>query len=412
MEFVKDWVASCGEDEGAYIELLENEDLINAIFQFLEDELNHSGIEVLLKELCDILHHIYSLNDPQYTKAVVAFLPTLVWAYLHSFLHSMQKNSQSLEVLLLFIHNQESYNTVDHIPVKEGFRIPTLALGSLYHNPALLQNNVLTEAALRRLEEGHSVQWRPIPVVDAMTAYSRLPVLATLLHVYNRYTPVLKALFLTALCTAASRITLMGFRKLLKSESTKSLPSLGDGLSSPEKRFPVSVDLLLELLTAAYVSMYNGCSDAAAQTIKDIEWRARYELYPEVLLVTSAIRNSTNNFSGEAGPMGIHVQTSLREKAPAMSKNLITNASFRTKKLPEDIPVQAGSPDSVGTGPLASIVEEKDKEKKEEKEEATSKGLKGIPLRIGQKVLPRASPLVLSKREPISNNIEMEELQS
>ena len=78
----------------------------------------------------------------------------------------------------------------------------------------------------------------------------------------------------------------------------------------------------------------------------------------------------------------------------------------------EDIPVQAGSPDSVGTGPLAPIVEEKDKEKKEEKEEATSKGLKGIPLRIGQKVLPRASPLALSKRESNANNIEMEELQS
>ena len=46
MEFVNDWVASCREDEGAFIELLENEDLINAIFQFLEDELNHSGVEV------------------------------------------------------------------------------------------------------------------------------------------------------------------------------------------------------------------------------------------------------------------------------------------------------------------------------------------------------------------------------
>lgn len=91
--------------------------------------------------------------------------------------------------------------------------------------------------------------------------------------------------------------------------------------------------------------MFNGYGTIAIQTLDDIHNRATYEMYTELILVTSAVRNSLHaNPSGQPndGPMGLSVALTpaTNTVTTSVSKSMITNASFRTKKLPDDIPIQ------------------------------------------------------------------------
>lgn len=65
-------------------------------------------------------------------------------------------------------------------------------------------------------------------------------------------------------------------------------------------RIPVSSQFLLELLHAVYFAMFNDFNYIATQALEDIYGRACYEGYADVVLVTSAIRNSL-----QVNPSGI-----------------------------------------------------------------------------------------------------------
>ncbi|KOB73260.1 Hyccin [Operophtera brumata] len=69
------------------------------------------------------------------------------------------------------------------------------------------------------------------------------------------------------------------------------LPSLAQASIYHETiaRIPVSSSLLLEMVEGAYFSMFNEFYTLAFQAVKDIDQRAQYELYPDVMLVTNDI---------------------------------------------------------------------------------------------------------------------------
>lgn len=84
-----------------------------------------------------------------------------------------------------------------------------------------------------------------------------------------------------------SRIVTQGFHK-----------KVGPNKSTP--RIPVSPNFLLEMIEGAYFAMFNEFYTLALQAVKDIDKRAQYELFPDVMLVTSAVINSLkNNSSGK-----------------------------------------------------------------------------------------------------------------
>ncbi|WAR09928.1 HYCCI-like protein [Mya arenaria] len=121
-----------------------------------------------------------------------------------------------------------------------------------------------------------------------------------------------------------------------------------------DPRISVSPALLIDMLTCLYFIMFNGQAGPGAQAVVDIHYRACYELLPDVLLVTNAIRNSLReNPSGQPddGPIGLSLALSPASSNYTLSKTAITNASFRAKKLPDDIPVQ---PDESGKLPTIS----------------------------------------------------------
>lgn len=123
-------------------------------------------------------------------------------------------------------------------------------------------------------------------------------------------------------------------------------PATGATFPKPSApRIPLSASFLIELVHAIYYAMFNGYGTVAIQTLEDIHNRASYEMFTELILVTNAVRNSLHaNPSGQPndGPMGLSVALTpaTNTVTTSVSKSMITNASFRTKKLPDDIPIQ------------------------------------------------------------------------
>ena len=57
-------------------------------------------------------------------------------------------------------------------------------------------------------------------------------------------------------------------------------------------RIPLTSFFLIEALNGIHYSIFNGYYDVALRALDAIHYRAQYELYGDVLLITNAIRDS------------------------------------------------------------------------------------------------------------------------
>lgn len=344
-----------------------NHEIATAIFNLFYSETesnmtnnpnveNDSEHEQMLEDVCTQLFSFYRSKEIFLQRFTLQFVPILIYNYLSSVAQGNKKTCRCIETLLIGLYN---YEVVDEAgkPKVVSFRLPSLAQSSIYHEPLSLGSQFLTESALRRWEECNTklVSWGPLPQVEVINAQNRLKVMSALLFIYNRQLSLLPKLALRHFCIAASRIVTQGFNKKISGSSVKQI-----------SRIPVSSNFLLEMIEGAYFAMFNEFYTLAHQAVKDIDQRAQYELFPDVMLVTSAVINSLkNNPTGQPcdGPMGISVALSPATTTVTMSKSMITNASFRTKKLPDDIPIQAGQVvPTESADMLSSITEEGENE--------------------------------------------------
>ncbi|KAJ0180517.1 hypothetical protein K1T71_003921 [Dendrolimus kikuchii] len=340
-----------------------NHEIATAIFNlFYSIEDNDSGThgkldneaqyEQMLESVCTQLFSFYRSKEVELQRFTLQFVPILIYNYLSSVAQGNKKMYRCIETLLIGLYNFEVVDETGK-PKVVSFRLPSLAQSSIYHEPLSLGPQFLTESALRRWEECNTklVSWGPLSQVEVINAQNRLKVMSALIFIYNRQLSLLPKLALRHFCIAASRIVTQGFGKKIGAANSKPIP-----------RIPVSPNFLLEMIEGAYFAMFNEFYTLAFQAVKDIDQRAQYELFPDVMLVTSAVINSLkNNASGQPmdGPMGISVALSPATTTVTMSKSMITNASFRTKKLPDDIPIQAGQVEPTeSTDMLSSITEE------------------------------------------------------
>ncbi|XP_023247361.1 hyccin-like [Copidosoma floridanum] len=208
---------------------------------------------------------------------------------------SIIQNCRTIETLLLGVYNLELVDK-DGQPKAVSFRLPSLAMMSIYHEPSSLAPASLTESAVRRFEECNTklVSWGPLKHVESLNAQNRLKVMTALLFVFNQHIGFLKKSAMEPFCKVASKLVTQGFMKPGHHQRT----SYGSDSSFVPRllpRIPVSSQFLLEFLHAIYFAMYNNCWYIASQAVEDIHNRACYETYPEVMLVTNAIRNSSSS---------------------------------------------------------------------------------------------------------------------
>ncbi|XP_034951325.1 hyccin isoform X2 [Chelonus insularis] len=342
--------------------LSQDNEIVRALYVLLEERSKYSE---LVDTVCNQLFNFYRSRESQLQRFTLQFVPTLVFIYLNSVAHGDIKNCRSVETLLIGLYNLE---VVDQSGESKtvSFRLPSLAMLSIYHEPSSLAPASLTESAVRRFEECNSklVSWGPLQQIETLNAQNRLKVMTALLFIYNQHLSYFSKSALEQLCKVATKLVTQGFTK----QSHHQRSSYGSESSFVPRllpRIPVTNQFLLELLHGIYFAMYNDCWYVSCQAVEDIHNRACYDAYPDVMLVTNAIRNSSG--SGPSGPladgsMSISVALSPATTTPTISKSMITNASFRTKKLPDDIPIV--SKEDLNSGEpkanLVSISEEQD----------------------------------------------------
>ncbi|GFO14185.1 hyccin [Plakobranchus ocellatus] len=208
----------------------------------------------------------------------------------------------------------------------ESFRIPTVSRSSVYHE-SRIGGDSLTEHNLRQLNNCHGT----------------FSILSHVMLIFNNDIDSVHSLSLEALCRVTSKLCNAGF------------VAGGQDAESGQSRIGLHSSLLIELLAGIYFAMFNGYSNAALKAIEAAHERASYELFSDVLLVTSGLLNyqKFNQLPSE-NLKGIHMR-----KRNSLVKNFITNASFKAKKLPDDIEMvdEEGQPVHGGSR-LATVDEE------------------------------------------------------
>lgn len=222
-------------------------------------------------------------------KFTLQFVPTLIYTYLNAVAQGDKKSCRCVETLLLGIYNIEVSHE-DGRPKVVSFRMPVLAQASIYH-----EEKSLNASDLRRWEENSNkdVNWGPLLQLEAVNAQNRLKVMTALMFVYNQQLSLIHKPALYQLCRVASQLANQGFSKQGHAHRSSYGSDPNSGIvPKPLPRIPMSAHFLLELVHATYFSMFNEFASVAIQTIDDIHNRACYELYPEAILVTNAIKNS------------------------------------------------------------------------------------------------------------------------
>ncbi|XP_017049906.1 hyccin [Drosophila ficusphila] len=383
-ELVRDWLADYqrtrtqpAEAEAFVVEHETDPEIAEAIFTIFNERQRN---ESLVHDICQQLLAFYRSPELTLHKFPLQFIPVLVYTYMHSVAAGDKKAARGVETLLICIYNGE-VSTDDGGQRIVAFRMPILAQTSVYHE---VKNLPMTD--LRRWEENcnREVKWGPHQRIESIHAQNRMRILTALLFCYNQQVSQTQKSSLLHLCRATSQLVNQGFTT--KSGhghrmSYGSDPATGTNFPKPSSpRIPLSASFLIELVHAIYFAMFNGYGTIAIQTLDDIHNRAIYEMYSELILVTSAVRNSLHaNPSGQPndGPMGLSVALtpSTNTVTTSVSKSMITNASFRTKKLPDDIPIQVQDL-TMQQAPqqLASVTEEAEPGSKESPSTKESSG--------------------------------------
>ncbi|XP_057321122.1 hyccin isoform X2 [Microplitis mediator] len=361
---INEWLADYADVSPAELPtfantLSQDNEIVRALYVLLEERNKYSE---LIDPVCNQLFNFYRSREVQLQRFALQFVPTLIFIYLNAVAHADIKNCRSVETLLIGLYNLEVINENGESKTVS-FRLPSLAMLSIYHEPSSLTHASLTESAVRHFEECNSklVSWGPLQQIETLNAQNRLKVMTALLFIYNQQLSYINKSALEQLCKVATKLVTQGFSK--PGHHQRASYSESSFVPRLLPRIPVSNQFLLEFLHGIYFAMYNDCWYIGCQAVEDIHNRACYDCYPDVMLVTNAIRNSSS--SGPSGllgdaSVGISVALSPATTTPTISKSMITNASFRTKKLPDDIPIVAKEDVGTDKANLVSISEEQD----------------------------------------------------
>nr|XP_045605700.1 hyccin-like isoform X2 [Procambarus clarkii] len=391
---LEDWLGECDSvnDCRLIYEYLQSdqERLIHAIYTVFDER---SRCPDLFESTVKQLFALARSKDERLREFVLLFAPCLLYIYLSSISFGDKKGVGSVEVALLALYNMEVLDEQGQ-PRIAPFRLPTLARQSLFHEPASLAPASFTVDSLQRLEAGDAdtVRWGPPTQMTSVTAATRHHLATAIMVAFNARLATLPKMALMHLCKAVSKMLCQGFNRPGHHHRSSYGSESSFGLyPRPTPRIPVTSELLKELLHAVYFAIHNAAkgegtqcpammpncagqcyhsphvklrrfnefASLGIQALEDIHMRAQYELFGDVLLMTNAIKNSLKvNPSGQPsdGPMGISVALTPSTTTTPLSKTFITNASFRTKKLPDDIPIQ----NTEEGKPLTSISEEAD----------------------------------------------------
>nr|SVE83545.1 EOG090X02H3 [Daphnia pulex] len=321
--FISDWLKDA-QNDGWSKALSSNSDMMEAIFSLIEEWKSNKD---LFNILCLRLFGYYRESNMESKVFSLQFVPSLIYSYLSAIAQGERKDAGSMQTFLLAIYNLEAGGEAQS-PKTHSFRVPNIAQPSIYHDTSAIASSSLTESALKRLDPTNriTVKFGPHPHLNSFNAENRLPAMAALLRIYSNYLSMYSKSTLSETC--------MAFRRLVAQGYTRN--------SEGSPRIPLSSNLLVEMLHLIYsLTMEDeDLASAARQTLEAVQRRVEMELMAAPILVSAAMADSSHlSIRGEHSSPQLMTTGANGGSARAMWKSMITNASFRTKKLPDDITV-------------------------------------------------------------------------
>nr|CAG4647730.1 EOG090X02H3 [Moina brachiata]SVE92893.1 EOG090X02H3 [Moina brachiata] len=397
--YITDWLVD-SQHEVWKKSASQDTDIVEAIFHLIEEWKSNKE---LLSTLCLRLYGYYRADVVDSKVFALQFVPSLIYSYLSAIAHGEKKDVGSMQTLLLALYNLEAGSEAQN-PKTQSFRIPNIAQPSIFHDTSALAASSLTESALKRLDPTNRItaKFGPHPHLQSFNAENRLPALSVLLRIYSNYLCMYNPNSLTETCIAFRRLVSKGFTQH----------------SHGEPRIGLSSKLLVEILQIVYsLTMEDGdLGNIARQTLEAVQRRVDFELMSAPLMVCAAMAdNSHLSIKGmHSSPHLVSSGAPGTTAARAMWKSMITNASFRTKKLPDDITVAqvaeaamaaatTGSPGAISTqnsasaaAQLSSITEEND--------DAFGAGIAKSSFRLSELVKKKSKAKEKPSRSKINNN--------
>ncbi|XP_002736667.2 hyccin-like [Saccoglossus kowalevskii] len=340
---LQEWIAECKSlsraELSSYGRMLKEQkeitEAIYGVFQQPDNELRDS--------ICGQLFEFYRSGDSECRRFCLQYIPSILYYYLTP--SNKNKSLDRLEALLLGIYNLDVVEVDGRQKVKTCI-IPTLAKPSIYHEPVHLSSVALTESALssHQKKETQLIKSGPFPQEKIITAQNRFSILSHVLYIYNTGIACMKGTSHEILCKMCSHLCTTGYTKqsltpqtngsLSTSTLSDSTSLLTNGYPEYQPRVHLSPEFMIEMLTGVYYVMFNGHQKSGREALENIHYVACQQLLSEVILVTSAIKNSlSSNPSGQPadGPIGISI--ALTPSTPTFTRAAITNASFKARRV-------------------------------------------------------------------------------
>lgn len=234
---ISEFLAEAVKSNATAVTLCQQDSIVKAMFQVLEDSSFHS---TLLESICELLFRFCRSELEELQRFSSYFIPTALALYLRLNRHPAARTTDlaHLEVYLLAAYNIETCDA-DGKEIVHSFSIPALHKPSIYHESMIPPSAaILTENALSRLEQGLQetrVVIGPFEEAVRITRDNVHRISALLMRVYNANISYMPG--------ASREATLRGAQKVISQRSP---------------RIELNSEYLLEVLHCAYFSMFNG----------------------------------------------------------------------------------------------------------------------------------------------------------
>ncbi|CAI4232676.1 unnamed protein product [Auanema sp. JU1783] len=308
---------------------------------------NYTDIDLVQPILAQLLALYYKGGILR--QYAIQYIPAFIGSYMLAASKKQQRSVSMFETFFLAIYNEEILETKGNSPMAtkkvEEIRIPSIRFPSIYHDPMKITS--LPEIATLRPGGVPSVlttvRVGPYPNYVNFSSENKFLILTKLMKTVNNsvcyiYSEVLSRF----ICLTALSISMSGFSfpetplRLKVLNPHHQVEAIED--YSKKARQQVNSSILLELLTGVYLSLYNGTPDLALRAIDAVHQRAQYEMLPDVLIVTNAIRNAL--LESPVAKEKIDELAWKSHNKEIKRTDLVTNASLRMRRMPEDIPIQ------------------------------------------------------------------------
>jgi len=319
----------------------------------------------LLQPLCDLLFSIYRDSELQFRQFTLQFLPALAYLYLQNCgaqaASTERQGLAPVETLLVAIHNLEVGKEAH--PRHPAFKVPSLNVSSIYHESTCISESRIlppSDTHEKEKDRGLNVK-RPTPLqITAINAQNRGRVMDSLFGVYTSLLGEYAKPSLELSCRLCTRMVTRGFYSSgpsRKSHRRNTSYGSDSSIRSPrvcQTRVYLPSSVFLELIHLGYFAIFNGYASIGSQLVKDIEFRGRHDSMANVLLTSRAVLQLAVRAAGS--PQEPHMATPSQ-----LTKNMITNASFRTKKMEADIARVETDEEGERMGVISEEAEQDDK---------------------------------------------------